>query len=151
MSLLNDEQLENIEKQGKTRQIYKIEFFATILASIILGTFVLSRFVPEGVSSVPMVFETILFAIVIGLLSAPWAGRLMPIVFVGAAALFILLKIAGFSTTSEPGPFDSMWVWITGILVFAAILLAWKVISYNNPDNREAREYERYMRKIGRW
>ena len=151
MSLLADEQLEAIENQGKTRQIYKIEFFVTVLACMLLSTFVLSRFVPEQVSSIPMVFEAMLFSIVIGLLSAPWSGRLMPIVFVGACFVFIAAKIAGFSGSAAPGPFDSMWVWITGVLLFAAILIGWKIVGYNDPTNKEAREYEKHMRKIGRW
>ena len=84
MSLLKDEQLEKIEAQGKQRYIYMVEFFVTVLLGIVVATWVLSQFVPEGTLSIPMVFEAISFAVVLALLSAPWAGRLMPIVFVGA-------------------------------------------------------------------
>lgn len=151
MSLLHDEQLEFIEGQGKKRQIYKIEFFVTVLVSIAVSTLVLSRFVPDGTSSVPMVFEAILFAILLSLLSAPWAGRLMPVVFVAACAVFILLKIAGFEGSRTPTPADSLWVWLVGVGLFALILIAYKAVSYQDPQNREAREYEKRMRELGKW
>ena len=151
MSLLKDEQLEKIEKQGRKGQLYSIEFFATVLVSIVLATIVLSQFVPEGTSSVPMVFEAIVFATVLSLLAAPWAGRLMPVVFVGACAFFIGSKIFSFTPEQTPGPFDSLWVWIIGIGLFVAILIGWKVLGYTNPDNREAREYEKRMKELGKW
>ncbi|NNE68476.1 MAG: hypothetical protein HKN33_18055 [Pyrinomonadaceae bacterium] len=151
MSLLQDEQLEKIEGQGRKRRIYSIEFFATVLISIVVATFVLSRYVPEGTSSIPMVFEAIVFATVLALLASPWAGRLMPVVFVGACAAFVLSKIYSFSDGTAPEPFDSLWVWIFGVVLFIIILAAWKVIGYSSPQNREAREYEKEMRRIGKW
>ena len=151
MSLLQDEQLEELEGQGRKTQIYKIEFFVTVVASIVISTFVLSRFVPPGTSSVPMVFEAVLFAILLSLLSATWAGRLLPVVFVAACAIFILLKIAGFDPATPATPFDSLWVWIIGVGLFVLILVAYKVVSYQDPSNREAREYEKRMRELGKW
>ena len=151
MSLLKDEQLEKIEEQGRKGQLYSIEFFATVLISIVVATLVLSQFVPEGTSSVPMVFEAIIFATILSLLAAPWAGRLMPVVFVATCAAFIAFKIFSFTPEQVPGPFDSLWVWIIGIVLFVAILVGWKLFGYTDPDNREAREYEKRMRELGKW
>ena len=151
MSLLNDEQLESIEKQGKTRQIYKIEFFATVLVCIVLSTFVLSLYVPEGISSVPMVFEAIVFAVVLALLSSQWAGRLMPVIFITACTVFVIVKIVSFGGPEPNGPYDSVWLWIIGISLFVVILAVFRGVTYFDPQNKEAREYEKEMRRQGRW
>ena len=151
MSLLQDEQLENIENQGKSRQLYKIEFFLTVCVCIAAATFVLYRYVPEGESSVPITFEAILFAILLSMLSSPWAGRLIVVVFALACAIFVAVKINGFGSTAVWYNTASFYIWIIGAALFLLILIAWKAASFMNPDNKEAREYEKHMRKIGKW
>ena len=150
MSLLQDEQLETIEKQGRSRMLYSVEFFLTVLVSIIVAGWSVSAFAPGGTSLVPVVIEGIVFAIIIALLTSPWAGRLMPVFFVVALAAFIIVKIQ-ITGNEAPTWFDSPWIWAVGIGVALIALIAWKIGSSMTSDNREAREYEKKMRAEGRW
>ena len=151
MSLLQDEQLEIIEKQGRSRKLYSIEFFLTVLVSIFIAGWILGSYVPEGTSSIPIVFEGIVFAVIVALLTSPWAGRLMPIFFVAALAAFIFVKIQNAASGGIPTWLDSPWIWAVGIGVALIALIGWKIGSSMTADNREAREYEKKMRAEGRW
>lgn len=150
MSLLEDEQMEVLESQGKKSQIYKAEFFLTVLASIILATYVLSKTVPAGESSIPIVIEATVFAIVVALLSSQWAGRLIAVIFAAALAIFVAVKMSYFGSPGSNYT-TSFYLWIIGAPLFLVILILWKLIAYTNPDNIEAREYEKEMRRIGKW
>ncbi len=151
MSLLQDEQLEALEGQGRRSQIYKAEFFLTVLACTVLATVVLAQYVPEGQSSIPIVLEALSFSIVLALLSSQWAGRLIAVIFALACWTFVAVKIVSFGNPSLTNYTTSFYLWVIGASVFLLILVVWKVFSYINPDNIEAREYEKEMRRLGKW